>query len=295
MLQSIVGDFGQLMLHVAGVQRLVELRGGLDSITSLPLRETLSWYGSLASFLACYSLIYHHFRVEMRGIFSQDAPPHFPIPPSWLETYDRKLQNRFSTPASELLVELLEQRAPSISTWSGIYRDLFHFSQTTHIESVQSNGRSWIESLDVGGWTNVLVLRLLKWRPLQAVPDNDAIIAEYLRLGSLLYLAPIWRQYGVSPMRTTLLVQKLVVLREKYSADWTDFWLLEAWVLVIGAMESSFSEQQYLVEELCNLAREQSLTATELLWQTKNVLWIQDAFEKAEFVLHGELEFESKQ
>jgi hypothetical protein len=231
----------------------------------------------------------------MRGIFSRDAPPRFPIPPSWLETYNQKLENRFSTAESEFLIGILGQRVSGVDEWSGIYRDLVHFSQTTHIESVESNGRSWIESLDVGGWTNVLILRLLEWRPLQAVAKNDAIIAHFLRIGSLLYLAPIWRKYGVSPLRTSSLVQKLVLLRESYSADWKGLWPLEAWILIMGAMESSYSERQYLIEKLCGLARKQSLTVTELLWQAKNVLWIQDAFDQAEYALRAELEFETTQ
>jgi hypothetical protein len=43
-LQSIVGNFEELSLHLNGIEKLVELRGGLDALSKIQLRETLSWY-----------------------------------------------------------------------------------------------------------------------------------------------------------------------------------------------------------------------------------------------------------
>jgi hypothetical protein len=226
----------------------------------------------------------------MRGIFSHDVRPRFPIPESWLSTYDNKLINRFSTPQSELLLSLVRQHIPEATEWVNIYSDIVHFSQLTHIESVQSKGKSWLDSLDVGGWTNVLILRLLNWRPLQESSDNNQNIAELLRLGSMLYLAPIWRKYGVSPVRTKILVQELVALRSKSLIKWNRLWILEAWILVVGAMESDLPERRYFVEELGTLARSNSLVAMELLEQVKNVLWIHDVFYIAESNLQAELD-----
>lgn len=46
-LQDIVGDTEQWKVHVEGVTAMVEMRGGLDSIVSFHLRETISWYDAI--------------------------------------------------------------------------------------------------------------------------------------------------------------------------------------------------------------------------------------------------------
>jgi hypothetical protein len=233
-------------------------------------------------------------RVELRGCFTYDIPPRFPVPPSWVNTYKRKLQNPFITLESIKLIVLLEQQVPRAYDWLGMYSDLVHFSQMTHIDSVQSKGRSWIESLDTGGWTNVLIVQLLEWRPMQTSSDGDQVIMESLRLGSLLYLASVWRKYGVSPLRIAVFVQKLVALRSTLSTEWKGLWLLEAWVLTMGAIESHGSERRFFVQELKALASSQSVPATDILREAKSVLWIESAFDKAEFCLRAELDISDK-
>lgn len=43
--QEIIADFEQWAIHHAGIVRLLNMRGGIDSITFRPLRETISWCG----------------------------------------------------------------------------------------------------------------------------------------------------------------------------------------------------------------------------------------------------------
>jgi hypothetical protein len=230
-------------------------------------------------------------RVEMRGIVGQDIRSRFPIPQSWLDTYNEKLKDRFITSQSEVLASLLSQHLPDTKEWISIYSDLIHFSQLTHIESVKSNGRSWLESPDVGGWTNVLILRLLDWRPMELLTGTSQVIAEMLRIGSLLYLVPVWRKYGVIPVRSDALIRKLIALWSKNLKKWEKLWLLEAWVLVMGAMESKACERQFFVQELGKLAGINSIPVSEVLRQAKNVMWIQDVFDKSELSLQDELDF----
>jgi hypothetical protein len=41
--QSVVGNYDQWLLHLDGISKLVAMRGGLESLSTQSLRETISW------------------------------------------------------------------------------------------------------------------------------------------------------------------------------------------------------------------------------------------------------------
>jgi hypothetical protein len=43
-IEEIIADFEQWAIHHAGMVRLLDMRGGIHSITSCQLRDIISWY-----------------------------------------------------------------------------------------------------------------------------------------------------------------------------------------------------------------------------------------------------------
>lgn len=185
------------------------------------------------------------------------------------------------SPQVEPLVRLCQSENIS-QIWIQAYSELVYFSKVTQEESTKSNGANWTSATDGGGWTNVLIHRLLGWRPVIDFRASNQWIEESLRIGALLYLAPIWRKFGVHPARTTVLLKKLIGIRHCHPCEWQGLWLLEAWVLAMTIIEAEGHDREYLTAEFCDLARGHSLSTKDLLEQVKEVAWIEDVFYNAE-------------
>lgn len=189
-----------------------------------------------------------------------------------------------------LLIESFERHLPGGKIWCDMFGDLVHYSELTQRKSICSSGKSWTDSTDGGGWTNVLLHRTLAWRPLAGgYLLSERVPEESMRIATLLYLAVLWRKFGVYPVRTGDLTTRLMYLRLQQSRGWDLFWALEAWVLVMGAIESDELERQYFVSEIIGLADKLDMTAVELLEHTKGILWLEDAFGDAGTALQEEL------
>jgi hypothetical protein len=148
----------------------------------------------------------------------------------------------------------------------------------------------WTESINAGGWTNVLLHKLLSWRPLEGGHLlSERVPEESLRVSSILYLAVIWGKFGVIPIRTGDLTAKLMFLRLQQTCGWQSFWPLEAWLIVIGAILGDELERQYFISEIIRLADRHEITAAEVVKRAKEILWIEDAFGRAIAALHEEL------
>jgi hypothetical protein len=168
--------------------------------------------------------------------------------------------------------------------------DLIYLTSATEANSVQTGGRCWSEATDAGGWTNVFIHRLLEWRPMESgEQDSRQIIMEALRLGSLLYLASIWRKFGVFPVRTCPLVQKLVELSLQGWGFGRELWQFEAWLLVMGAIESNGISHEYFIEKIFHLANRCSVSPTDILEIAQGVLWIEEALSVPHIHLQAEL------
>lgn len=94
-------------------------------------------------------------------------------------------------------------------------------------------------------WFEAILHRLLSLRPLQSseAPTSQAIIEEVARIGTLLAIAPIWRTFGIHPVRTKTLRLKLLTILNKYFAEWGGLRHLFLWVLMHATREADTPEE----------------------------------------------------
>ncbi|KAK5716970.1 hypothetical protein LTR17_016187 [Elasticomyces elasticus] len=228
------------ILHLTGLLHLVKLReGGLERLGP-HLRSTISW-------------------VELRGAFVYDVPPRLPLPTAWMERYrsNRTRSLLYHLVVSTAIADIRRgwtTRFPDEGSklWLSIFEDLARFSWLAEedftIAVVGEPGRILPE------WTEVLLHRLLRIPQQFSLMETviggahrstleTDILAEACRLGCLLFLAPLWRKYEVTPVPTVVLLRKQSGLLKLLSLDGgqpLEPWLLNLlfWVLCISALET---------------------------------------------------------
>ena len=219
-------------------------------------------------------------REEVAGSYPQDLVPVYPLPDTWLEDYSTISG---STCLSHPLAKVCRETLPPESRWLEIYERLIDCSAQTESESVRTNGASWMQSLNGGGWPNVLIYHLLKWRPLESGTSVVAFREEIVRLAALLYLAPVWRKFGHFPVRTQYLVAKLLPLVKEDKGDWGPAWPLKLWALYMAVLESEQPEATaYFPRALAAYIHERQLRSWKGVVRTvKSVLWLDSIFNES--------------
>ncbi|KAK4539265.1 hypothetical protein LTR36_000843 [Oleoguttula mirabilis] len=251
---DIVASAERWHMHRQGLVQLIRLRkGGLHTLDA-HLRPSVSW-------------------VELRGAYMHELPPHFPLPDTWLESFraDRRRAlgreayragNMAYTTQIRLAWSTHFPRQPVDPPWLPILEDLVLLSPLADADFAASPPGSGLEDLrELPVWTNVLIHRLLSLQthppaarsspaihnPSNSNPTTQHIahaLSEASRLAMLLFLAPLWRAYGVRPTPTQTLLPKLHDLLHPNPQLWRvarshpALGKLLRWILCVAALEA---------------------------------------------------------
>lgn len=137
-----------------------------------------------------------------------------------------------------------------------------------------------------------MIYQLLEWRPLNFSTDPMSVREEILRLATLLYMAPIWRKFGQFPVRTQIIVGKLMLLLKEEKDDWGPMWPFKMWALYMAVVESEQPEAaQYFPRAFAECIYERRLASWhETMQAVKSVLWLPSAFEDSVTLVKDEME-----
>jgi hypothetical protein len=108
----------------------------------------------------------------------------------------------------------------------------------------------------------------------------------------LLYMAPIWRFYGLHPSHTGTIIGKLhrILEVEMNGVHWcTTFQKLQAWVLFMGAMEAELLEEQQIKLSFVNSLSKLTQLDETILDDIQSVLWIPGLLDERATVLREEI------
>ena len=227
--------------------------------------------------------------IEIRGCASQDKRPYYPIPRTWLDRFSAssRASNYFKVP--QKYAEQWNLLCPDAKASFASYESLYRLSAQTQDKSERTKGQMWVFDEYCGGWTTVLVHTLLSRYGTDKCDESYSLTQEAIRLASLLYLGVVWRRYGVSPVRSCRIAEKLLAIHGVEKLEWEDCWAIKAWTLVMGAIETGKSTRASFLEKLVELAWEKSLPLKNLVEGAKKVLWLEDVFPTTEELLKGEM------
>lgn len=122
------------------------------------------------------------------------------------------------------------EELPGSDSWLSIFKDL-----TRLFGNPQVPANSWMEPT---------IYRLLTFRPLETHITRDSIVEEVCRIGGLLFLAPLWRTFGVMAVRTRCLRRHLLTLLQNHFADWGLLQNFLLWTLVNAAREADSDKER---------------------------------------------------
>lgn len=204
-----------------------------------------------------------------------DQPPVYPLPRQWL------CFKPPNPPSPEVLKHTLHlqaiwsQEMPDHPRWKMIYCDLVSSSLVAFGDDT-NDSTDQINVGEFGGWTNLIIHRLLRMRPKEASSmSKETVIEEACRLGTLLFMVMVWRCYGVSPVVSSIIVKKLKALLDMYQPSWGRLWPIHLWAVYLGAVEAEGTlEESWYHEEMATLIKSYLVRDwDEAMKEVRGVLW----------------------
>lgn len=226
-------------------------------------------------------------RVELEGAVTWDLIPVVPLPTQWLRHCPE------TTISESRVVELWKTALPANTGWIELYQQVEAFSNLAAFEPfwTADTPSDCLQPTYTGVWANVMIHRFLLLRPLDIHAGPGAVIEEVCRLGSLLYLIPVWRHLGVYPVRSTAYLRNLRILLETKPVEWDGLWNLLLWVLYMACIEAHEEEDvRWFKSQLLLCARQHGLEDWDgIKGCIKKVLWIESVFRP----LHYQFSYEA--
>ncbi|RMZ68228.1 tachykinin family [Pyrenophora seminiperda CCB06] len=267
---AFLGDFTHWQKHSNALVRIVNLRGGYQSITRDHLRITVSW-------------------ADLIGSFYQDQPPIVPMPQQWI-AYSRSPPNS-PRPTKNSISLTWKQQLPMHLDWITIFDDIV---QLISLDQAFSEKQSTLATTS-GSWMEPTLYRLLAIRPSSHQEGNNAnrgkTIEEVCRLGTLLFLSPFWRALGQSPVRTSALSRNLLLVLTKTLVEWNELKPLLIWVMYFAAIETQdLAERSQFVFMLGMLMSGMRLSEwDDIMDIVKSVLWVDKLFAGTDDLIRDEV------
>lgn len=170
-------------------------------------------------------------RMDLCDAFSQDVMPHFPLPKAWKQTLEQSTDHHArKNPRLSAISRAWLRELPGAQSWISIFNTLCQFSA--------------IPELSPQRWIGAILHSLLHFRPLRFNVTRAAIIEEVSRIGTLLFLAPIWRTFSSHPVTTAALRNNLLVIIKAHFALWGELRPLLLWILFHSARESEQEQER---------------------------------------------------
>ncbi|KAI6905802.1 hypothetical protein KC318_g6055 [Hortaea werneckii] len=300
----------QWQIHREGLLQLIRLRKrGLDGLPN-HLRCTVSW-------------------VELRGALMRDTKPLFPLPTAWVQQFtDDRRRAMSGSPVSADGMNRVGQiriawrnRFPDDQNpqWLELFEDLVLLAPLVDADLASSSPGSGMEHLrDLPVWTNTLIHKALSLeRPMAmdaevedasefgnsevgkarglAGQDENIVMAEACRLAILLFLAPVWRAYGVQPVPAGRIASRMGILLKNHAPFWclavaeAAFARLLSWMLcvllteVVGVAPNLETEldglDDWALQVLAALHNDSIRDARDVEQTMKATLWIREIFD----------------
>ncbi|KAL1799052.1 hypothetical protein ACET3X_003089 [Alternaria dauci] len=263
---ALMGNFtGDWQKHSSALVRIVGLRGGYDTIAKEYLRITVSW-------------------ADLIGSFYRDHPPIVPMPSQWIA--DSTSPPNSPRPSSAISLALKHQ-LPMQLDFITIFDDVLQLISLDRA----FNEQQLMLAITSGSWIEPTMYRLLAIRPLNRSDSREAVIEEVCRLGTLLFLAPLWRKFGQSPVWTNAISRNLLLVLTKNMIEWNDLKPLLIWVLYSAAVETKdLAERSQLVFMLGILMSGMQLNEWEdIMSIVKSVLWVENVFAGTDELIRDEV------
>lgn len=180
-----------------------------------------------------------------------------------------------------------KQQLPARVDWITIFDDIV---QLIALDKAFSD-EQLVLAITSGSWMEPTIWRLLAIRPLQQGTECEHIMEEVCRLGTLLFLAPLWRILGFTPVWTGQISRNLLLVLTKHMAEWKELKPLLLWVLCFAAIETNdLAERSQLVFMMAIVTGGMQLSDWDsIMGAVKGVLWVERVFAGTDELIRDEV------
>lgn len=142
-----------------------------------------------------------------------------------------------------------------------------------------------------GCWMEPIMVRLLAFRPLAKGTEPRNVMEEICRLGTMLFLAPIWRWLGASPVWTFNITRNLLTVLHSHMIEWGELKPLLVWSVYFAAIKTrDTQERDQFAFILAVLMRGMQMQEWEELVQVvKSVLWVDNIIASSDDTIRDEV------
>lgn len=153
------------------------------------------------------------------------------------------------------------------------------------------NDEQLMLAITSGSWMEPALYRLLAIRPLLQGNNPEYVMEEVCRLGTLLFLSPLWRLLGMSPVWTAAISRNLSLVLTENRAEWKELKPLLVWVLYSAAIETKdLAERSQYVSMLAIVMMGMQLQQwDEIMQAVQSVLWVEKVFAGSDELIRDEV------
>lgn len=249
------------LFHLDGFQRMIGLRGGLSSVDHIhPVRMSIYW-------------------IEHNICAATDIVPRFPPPFHLLVSPYSAIALADGLQHQENICAL-NNTSPYLS--AELLEVLTGLSTLTVAWQNQMLLNMPVEHPNFPGFAFYPVMyKLLTMQRNQDEDETKHAVQEMCRLGGLFFLAVVRKSLGVSPVLTTIQMEKLRTLLGASNLLWeARFDMIRTWTIVMAA---SAAEDDKLREWAVKAVRHEKNSMRDMTWDevhkmVSKMWWIEDVF-----------------
>ncbi|KAL2802746.1 hypothetical protein BJX63DRAFT_437566 [Aspergillus granulosus] len=201
-----------LNIHMNGLDRILDCRGGIRSLDTTPLLRTMVYW------------------VDVNGSYLQDTVPRYPQPFAILAVRSKLDTASFNQPSHTASGEY----GPRI-TVAQIYDSITELHMVIRLELSMRD--LWTDIIFPGFHVSPILHALLSQPRVTIYDTVDDRMKECFRLAAIIYLTELRVLFGIDPIPGQLYGSKLCLLLQQVEpavyAQATDFYLV--WALTVGA------------------------------------------------------------
>ncbi|XTI93540.1 hypothetical protein V2W45_1499523 [Cenococcum geophilum] len=258
----ISGDLERWRFHVEGLERIIKLRGGVDTLNSdRAVRLMVFW-------------------IDMTGSLVTDSALLFPIPQAFVPSL-RSLPTKEPSPTLSRLATRWHINCFASSDIMDVFLDLHRLTTLLTSYSTTPHGDIWQDELFVGLVANPITHALLSLPRFVEADERAFALREACRVGAMMFVACLRQQFdcypdAVRPHKWTL--QQL--LQQSSGDDWGELYDLWIWLRVLeGLVVDEGEEMEEVAASLRNAMWKAALSWEEVMRTARAVLWIDRIFD----------------
>ncbi|OCL08551.1 hypothetical protein AOQ84DRAFT_376655 [Glonium stellatum] len=257
----ISGDLERWRFHIEGLERIIKLRGGIDTLNSdRAVRLMVFW-------------------IDITGSLVTDSAPLFPIPQAFIPPL-RSLQTKEPSPVLSRLATHWRITCHASSDIMDVFLDLHRLTTLLSPYSTTQQGDIWQDELFVGLIANPVIHMLLALPRFIEADERAFALREACRVGAMLFVGCLRQQFDCYPDAVRPHKQQLrQLLRQSNGDDWGDLYELWIWLCVLeGLVAEEGEEMEEVVASLREIMGKAVLSWEEVLETAEAVLWIDRVF-----------------